>query len=60
MWKALDPSTGQGGPQGIYGNGDHAQWVFTCLAPSLTMSFGSRRSLKPSPEGTSGKGRGAL
>lgn len=21
MWKALDPSTGQGGPQGIYGNG---------------------------------------
>lgn len=45
MWKALDPSTGQGGPQGIYGNG------FSC-----DREQGEQEEL--SPERTPGRGGG--
>lgn len=48
MWKALDPSTGQGGPRGIYGNGG----IFS----GFSHDQGEQEEL--SPEGTPGRGGG--
>lgn len=50
MWKALDPSTGQGGPQGIYGNGG----IFNGF--SCDREQGEQEEL--SPETTPGRGGG--
>lgn len=56
MWKALDPSTGQGGPRGIYGKGQPAaSLVVSSHSPQLSDSVeafpisGWDESMKRSP-----------